>query len=663
MQPIVVTATRTAHSLGDVPAAVSVVTREEIEKTPAQSVLDVLRTMPGVTVDSNRSNFGSSTYNKVIIRGMGGNTLGRVLVLIDGMPAMPAGTNIFEWNSVNLDAVERIEVVRGPSSALYGSNAMGGVINIITRASPKKGFTTTLDTKYGSYHTWDSSLYHAGTLDKFSYALSGSYLTSWGFNGIPEHSPKPASNQRPGYNDDDTAVRSVTGSARMAYRFDKTADITVTGDIATNLRTGQYNFNEDYRLYEYSKTGFGLRLHKDFGPVDSSLAFRADFLHTDYDSIGGSAARGYRIDYASPTRQVQYHLDQQNTFALGEHQLITMGFAAKYGTLDQELEYSSLSPDRNRIRERGGAQYTLAGYLQDEISLLDGKLLIIPGLRYDVTGTDGYSKDTRNPLHRWRKNYDTEVESRLTPKLGVRVNPWNDLLILRANYGEAFRSASLDERYGEYLSGNTLYQGSPDLKPELSRTLDAGFDFTPIKELTLGITGYMTWAEDYITSVKSDTRNAQGVFTSKKQNLDTVQIAGLEGEASWKATDWLTFFANGTILNPQITSGRFKGNQLPNVPTSKASLGFTFNHPDWFTLRVGATWTGPIWTDEANNEAFQEGNFWLGEVRISKRFDYDTWWVEPYAELLSATTKEEVRYTNTSRIPTNMFFVGVKAGF
>ena len=132
MNPVVVTATRTKHSLGDVSAAVSVVTRKELDRIPAQNVLDVLRTMSGVTVDSDRSVFGSSTYNKVIIRGMGGNTQGRVLVLVDGMPAMPAGTNIFEWNSINLDAVERIEVVRGPSSALYGSSAMGGVINIIT---------------------------------------------------------------------------------------------------------------------------------------------------------------------------------------------------------------------------------------------------------------------------------------------------------------------------------------------------------------------------------------------------------------------------------------------------------------------------------------------------------------------------------------------------
>ena len=143
MKPVVVTATKTEHSLGETTADVSVVTREQIEKMPANNVLDVMRTMPGVTVDSARSFYGTSTQNKVIIRGMGGDDVnGRVLVLMDGLPVMAAGTNIFNWDTISLDTVERIEVVRGPASALYGSSAMGGVINIITRKPTEEGFKT-----------------------------------------------------------------------------------------------------------------------------------------------------------------------------------------------------------------------------------------------------------------------------------------------------------------------------------------------------------------------------------------------------------------------------------------------------------------------------------------------------------------------------------------
>ena len=106
MKPVVVTATKTEHSLGETTADVSVVTREQIEKMPANNVLDVMRTMPGVTVDSARSFYGTSTQNKVIIRGMGGDDVnGRVLVLMDGLPVMAAGNNIFNWDTISLDTV------------------------------------------------------------------------------------------------------------------------------------------------------------------------------------------------------------------------------------------------------------------------------------------------------------------------------------------------------------------------------------------------------------------------------------------------------------------------------------------------------------------------------------------------------------------------------
>lgn len=92
---------------------------------------------------------------------MGGDDVnGRVLVLMDGLPVMTAGNNIFNWDTISLDTVERIEVVRGPASALYGSSAMGGVINIITRKPTEEGFKTTVGTKFGRYNTWQNKLYH-----------------------------------------------------------------------------------------------------------------------------------------------------------------------------------------------------------------------------------------------------------------------------------------------------------------------------------------------------------------------------------------------------------------------------------------------------------------------------------------------------------------------
>ena len=142
-----------------------------------------------------------------------------------------------------------------------------------------------------------------------------------------------------------------------------------------------------------------------------------------------------------------------------------------------------------------------------------------------------------------------------------------------------------------------------------------------------------------------------------------VTITGIEANIHYQYNEYLKLFAEGTALRPEIRSGANQGNHLHNVPTRKASLGFTFSHPDWFTLQASATWLGRIWQDQTDNGDIAEGNFWLGEFKLSKRFDYERYWLEPFIEMQGITSKDEIRYTNGSRVPINMFFVGLEAGF
>ena len=379
MKPVVVTATKTEHSLGETTADVSVVTREQIEKMPANNVLDVMRTMPGVTVDSARSFYGTSTQNKVIIRGMGGDDVnGRVLVLMDGLPVMTAGNNIFNWDTISLDTVERIEVVRGPASALYGSSAMGGVINIITRKPTEEGFKTTVGTKFGRYNTWQNKLYHTGAIDKFSYAISGSMLKSRGFNVLPEHSPKTSSNRNE-FNSAREKMENYNGALALNYRFDETADLSIHGEMSSFENTGRWHI-EEFNLYSNKHQGIGARLHKDFGVVDSSFSVRGDFTKSDYDN----ASKTLKTSEA-PSRMRTVSWDQSNTFALGDMHLFTVGVAGSWGKFDSESNYFTST----RYTQKGGKELNLSGYLQDEISIWDGKLTVVPGVRYDCWRSKG----------------------------------------------------------------------------------------------------------------------------------------------------------------------------------------------------------------------------------------------------------------------------------
>lgn len=154
LKDIVVTGTRTPHALKDVPVETVLINREDIEKTNAQNAMDILKNIPGIDTSVHDDVFGTYTW-RAKLRGLNFND-GYGLILIDGQRAMGCGQSggMGEYgsglNQISVDMIERIEVVKGPSSALYGNDAMAGVINIITKKTPKKA-TGSAGVSYGWY--------------------------------------------------------------------------------------------------------------------------------------------------------------------------------------------------------------------------------------------------------------------------------------------------------------------------------------------------------------------------------------------------------------------------------------------------------------------------------------------------------------------------------
>ena len=176
LEPIVVTATRTEKSLADVPAAVSVVTSQDIESRNIQKVDEAVDLVPGVF---DKRSKGLDTTGFVIMRGIPSQV--RNLVLLDGEPLNNGYTGLVNWNSLNPEDIARIEVARGPFSSLYGGNAMGGVINIITKTPQQR--EVTIKSGYGSDNTWTE---YASYGDKLYNRLS--VFASYGYkesDGIP----------------------------------------------------------------------------------------------------------------------------------------------------------------------------------------------------------------------------------------------------------------------------------------------------------------------------------------------------------------------------------------------------------------------------------------------------------------------------------------------
>jgi outer membrane receptor protein involved in Fe transport len=647
LDAIVVSATRTSQALSKVTSSVSVVTRDEIEKTPGASPLDLLRNTPGVTIQNRSGEYGSSSTNRVVIRGMGSNnTLGRVLILTDGMLSVSPDNGIFEWNGIDSDIIERIEVIRGPSSALYGSNAMGGVINIITKKRLEDGHDTTIKTKFGSYDFNNTTVNSTGKKGPFSYGINAGYRRSEGFNLLAQNSR--GTSYRRNVNDGPEEVKNTLVALRAGYQFDDDTDALLSYYYNDYSNTGRYFKIPDYNIYSGTTHTFTIQFHNDFGFMDSKLNFRAEFAEADYDSAN---TNGTLRSYDAPNKTQYYFLDFLNTLSINEYNRLTFGLSSSLGKFDREYHYFST----NRYRAKGGKQLNLAAFIQDEISLFDDILQIVPGVRYDYWQTDGYEQDTDLASNPGKISYPKASDRNISSKIGLNLNPWHDKVIFRANYGQAYRIASLQDRFGGTVTATLLTLPNPQLKPEKSWTIDFGVEVNPIDILNLSLTAYRTDAKDFMS--------LEYIAPAVRQriNLDRARIQGLEFAAKFYPGHNWTIFSDAEINDSKVTSGVRTGEHFVDTPENKFSIGFIFSDPKWFTVRASAVRYGKIWVSQDPRAV--EGNVWVGDLRISRKFEFQKFWLEPFLEVNNINNRMELRFTSYNHVIKNTVYGGFAIGF
>ena len=313
---VIVTATRTAQTVDDTLASVSVITREDIEASGAQDVIDLLRLQAGV--DVTRSG-GPGTNTDVYLRGTSNK---QSLILIDGMRAASATTGGFAWSKLNLADVERIEIVRGPNASLYGSDAIGGVIQIFTR----RNRAAHLRGEVGSY---ESKRFEAGIGGgtEAKYSLNVSARAAEGFSAT---NPKSSY-----YNADIDGYRQRSASGNLRFSLNKKARVTLSGwysDGYTEYDQGINNSTNatlDARLTHATTA----RWHQTF-----RLGWAADDLDTE-------------SSYPSFIRTRRWTADWKHDITLSETALLSLGLNA----IRDRGEKRKTSSDFDKTRDTNAA--------------------------------------------------------------------------------------------------------------------------------------------------------------------------------------------------------------------------------------------------------------------------------------------------------------------
>lgn len=508
---VVVTASRTEQEIKETPAAVEVITKDDIEKMGAENLAQALQLATGINVLEN-----GMVGNQSSLRGMNTN---QTLILIDGRRVRTENTsetqNYYELQRVNMDNVERVEIVRGAVSSLYGSEALGGVINIITKKPGTAGGSVSAD--------WTSRQKDLG----FRYDLGKQGKWAWSVNG-------KVSDIRQRMN----GVASNQYGKKYFFGLDGRMDV----DKNKKLDFFVDYLNEDLYMidsatagtdYDHQRVSTGVK----YSGKDKQGDYEMQFYYTYFDKDQRTRNRttSALTSFDDMTFN-SYVADGKRTFYLGDKHILTVG-----GEYRQE-DYES-----SRIKDGTGTTVTLEGvtntmskvsmdygalYLQDEY-MVNKNWLLIPSLRWD---------------------HNSKFGDEVTGKLGTTYK-FSKNARFKANVGTAYRAPTASELYFNWKHTPTAFvtvniTGNPNLKPEKALNFDLGIE-GEYKNTSGKITYFHNKVDDLINLnttygyIPGTGMVANGTY----ENVDKATIQGLEVETKQKLGNFFTLRGTYTYLD------------------------------------------------------------------------------------------------------------------
>ena len=477
LESVLVTAAGRAQRRSEISVPIAQISTEEIRAQSPPSVASLLAEMPGLQSQSS-----PPTGSNIMIRGIGES---RVLVLIDGQPASGALLENRDLSRMSLAAVERVEVVKGPLSSLYGSDALGGVINIVT-TDPQAGFAADARALSGGGGRYEADVTLSGGGD-FRYRATGSWRQQ---------------DQVPGL-DDASGAFSRVWDARSTMRYEGFERVAIRGDVSFvrerqkwPVGGGFSGFNDNRGVTAWTQATF----------MQGSGEWTARVFGQDYEHLYRSARGDAPIAGADENLQTERYWKATVAYgaSLGAHRL-DVGVDGSHRVIE--------SPDK--ILEDRAADDQLEFFAQDAWTV-------------GIATLSGGARATLND--RWGNT--------VSPTVGVTALPSSSLR-LRAVVGRGFRAPSFKELAWDFanLGAGYTVQGNPDLQPETSWNFTAGADWAPSAAVSLGLEGYTNRIDNLIESAFIG-NNPSGLLVYSPRNFSRARTRGFEASASGRTGPW-----------------------------------------------------------------------------------------------------------------------------
>jgi outer membrane receptor for ferrienterochelin and colicins len=602
---IVVTGSLTETPLENSVVATEVVTREEIVDSGAGNLAELLEDQPGLQV---MPGFRGSSVRML------GFDARHILILVDGEPAIGRIGGAIELERFAADDIERIEIVKGAGSTLHGSDAIGGVINIITRKTTKP-IEVELAEQYGSFGSFET---------RGSVGVRKNGLSTRGSVGY---------RRRDAYDLDDTdqtttssAFRDVRAGLEVGYQSGEASEVGTDFEFTQHETDGEdIGFTGQTLDRRTDTRTFSGRLFGRTRLGDHRISSALRFSHFR-DLFRYDDGMSEVVDSRQETRETEIDGDLKYDVLLGSH-FVTTGV----NVIGEFLETERLSRDGKRART--------ALFAQDEWLMAERvQWTVNPGLRVDLDSQFG-------------QNFSPKLATRLAPA------PW---FAFRASYGWGFRAPDFRELYlfHDNVQAGYLLEGNPELKPETSQSATIGVEIKPGDRVWLSAGVFWNEIEDLISIEFEELPD--GRFYTRYENIAEARTEGAEVQLRVQPVSFATVEGSYTFTD---TLDRDTMRPLFGRARHSGTFGFTtFSEPTGTRLRIHGRWTGTPYTgafDPMNPDPYEPKrslHYPTFDARLSQR----AWIFEAFVGVKNLFDAGDPRFLPTQP---RTFFAGLLARY
>ncbi|MBU1014198.1 MAG: TonB-dependent receptor [Bacteroidetes bacterium] len=567
---LVVTASRIPEYMTEIPGRIEVVSLKDIKATSAKSVDELLTQTSGVIVDRSLGIFSKSVVG---IRGIAGGEQGRILVLQNGVPINKTDGGSVNWNRINVNDIQKIEIFKGPGSSIYGSNAMGGVINILTKKNTTKGVHGFVSTDYGTFNTFSQNISIGGKLKDGAkglyWGLTANNRTSNGYISVPDSLI------------DETVIASGLKekgiTARIGYDLDEKNNVEI-----------EYNYYDDER-------GRGEKIQ-----TEQIREFDTHFLRGKWQGSKGVMKWDISSFY-----QFENYLDIREKFSKNKysrwdvnserkemgalanvvadlyHHRLIFGTDFRNGSVDGADVYQTSTDIVRNI----GSMDNFALYAQDKYSITEA-LKLTAGVRFDMINfhdgefrIDGMTSET-DFMAGFTGNLEEHNWSAFTPKAAVHYTINNQVNTYVA-WSKGFRAPTLDDLCRSGLISGGFKLANPNLGPESVNSFEWGMNMNISQKLKMMSSIYFMKGQDFMYYLNTGDFVMGGKKpVLQKANITEVSLMGIDLDLKYQLNEKLNLYANYTFTKSKIKKfdeqPELEGKALTYTPKHMINTGFGY---------------------------------------------------------------------------------------